>query len=90
MAAPEGLLRQEKRLQDLAGQLKLQRFKETDWLAFGGATRFQDGSEPFIGQLSDGVLVVLDAEGITFWPEAPYPDDPAKAEDTFISASWGL
>lgn len=47
--------------------IALHRFTGSDWAGFSGSTRFEDGTEPFIGSITvDGMQgeIVVDAMGI--------------------------
>lgn len=46
--------------------IDLRPFSDNDWMAFGGADTFSDGTEPMIAINVDDYAVIVDDHGITF------------------------
>ncbi len=52
-------------------ELTLRRFNESDWLGYAGAERFNDNSNPFIGEIEltdqreTAVVVIADKNGLS-------------------------
>ena len=62
---------------------KIRRFEKEDWYAFAGATRFKNGTAPFIynQELNDGAIsltMIADATGIEIYMSGDPDNDGAE------------